>query len=79
MALVTPKLTMKETIAVLETSPKSLSPMRGTTVRSRPTIIPTNTLMSTRSENWPRFSRSPRRIGLVFASIAKAAQVQDRG
>src|SRR5579863_7930693 len=56
MALVTPKLTMKETMAVLETRPNSFSPINGTTVLSKPTIIPTNMLIKTRSENWPMFS-----------------------
>jgi hypothetical protein len=53
-ALVTPRLTMKETIAVLETRPNSLSPINGTTVLSNPTIIPTNTLISTRKGELPK-------------------------
>ena len=39
-ALVTPKLTMNETIAVFDARPNSRSPMSGTTVRSRPTMAP---------------------------------------
>src|SRR5581483_2392035 len=70
MAFVTPKLTMKETMAVLETSPNSFSPINGTTVLSRPTIIPTNTLIRTRSENWPTFSRRPNFISPCSSSIA---------
>src|SRR4029453_19279440 len=31
--------------------------------RSRPTIAPTNALMTTSSANWGRFSRRPRRTG----------------
>jgi hypothetical protein len=58
---------MKETMAVLETSPNSFSPISGTTVLSNPTIIPTKTLMRTRMENCPRFSRRPKRI-LPFPS-----------
>ena len=50
-ALVTPKLTMNETIAVFDARPNSRSPMSGTTVRSRPTMAPTKALISTRSEN----------------------------
>src|SRR5574341_513410 len=61
-ALTTPKLTMKETMPVLEVRPNSRSPMRGTTVRSRPTMAPTKALISTRSENWPRFSCRPNRM-----------------
>src|SRR4030095_8330769 len=83
MALVTPKLTMKETIAVFEVKPNSFSPMRGTTVRSSPTIIPTKTLMTTRRENWLKFSRSPRRtawlssaMGIHTARLCRKAHIQ---
>src|SRR5437879_10678137 len=61
IALVTPKLTMKETMAVFETKPNSFSPISGTTVLSSPTIIPTKALITINSENWPRFSQIPRR------------------
>lgn len=69
MAFVTPKLTMKETMAVLETSPNSFSPISGTTVLSNPTIIPTKTLMRTSRENCPRFSWRPNRIVPFLSSM----------
>jgi hypothetical protein len=64
---------MKETMAVLDTRPNSFSPINGTTVLSKPTIIPTNMLIKTRSENWPMFSRRPNLISLdvLRASVAE--------
>src|SRR5438046_9667336 len=56
MAFVTPKLMMKETMAVLETSTNSFSPISGTTVLYSPTIIPTNPLISTLSEHYITFT-----------------------
>src|SRR5215203_5176086 len=60
-ALISPKVTMNEKMAVLKTSPNSSDPTSGTTVRSRPTIPPTKAFTSTSSENCPRFSLSPSR------------------
>ena len=53
---------MNEKMAVLRTSPNSWEPMRGTTVRSRPTIPPTKAFTRTSSENCCQFSLSPRRM-----------------
>jgi len=58
-ALVTPKLTMNDVIAVFEASPNSCSPSSGKTVRSSPTIAPTNAFRPTSSANCGRFARSP--------------------
>src|SRR5262249_1795238 len=60
-ALVKPKVTMNETIAVFDARPTSRWPISGTTARSSPTIAPTKALISTRSENWPRFALRPSR------------------
>ncbi len=68
-ALTTPKLIMKETMAVFDASPNSCSPIRGTTVRSRPTMEPTNAVIRTRSENWGKFSHRPKRISGAFRVI----------
>ena len=65
-ALVTPKLTMNEVMAVFEVSPNSCSPRSGSTVRSSPTIAPTKALRRTRSENCGRFSRRPSRTSLTL-------------
>src|ERR1019366_1871076 len=54
-----PKLTMKETTIVVEAILNSSEPIRGTTVRSSPTMPPTNALMRTSSENCRQFSRKP--------------------
>src|SRR5947208_816545 len=62
IALVTPKLTMKDVMAVFELRPNSCSPRSGSTVRSRPTMAPTKELRTTSSANCGRFSRSPSRI-----------------
>ena len=61
IALVTPKLTMNDVMAVFELRPNSCSPRSGSTVRSRPTMAPTKALRTTSSENCGRFSRSPSR------------------
>ncbi len=52
---------MNEKIAVLRTSPNSCEPTRGTTVRSRPTIPPTEALTRIKRANCPRFSFRPSR------------------
>jgi hypothetical protein len=62
-ALTRPKLTMNERIALLEAMPNSRSAISGNTVRSSPTIPPTNALTSTSRVNWPRFSVRPRAMG----------------
>ena len=58
-AFTSPKVMMKEKIAVFRTSPNSCDPTSGTTVRSRPTMPPTKALTSTRSANCRQFSLSP--------------------
>jgi hypothetical protein len=68
-ALTRPKLTMKERIALLEAMPNSRSAMRGSTVRSNPTMPPTNALTTTSSENCPRFCVRPKTIELCFSTL----------
>src|SRR6266498_4448574 len=60
-ALTIPKLTIKESVSDFEVSPKSDSAMRGTTVRSRPTIAPTNALTITSRVNCCQFASKPSR------------------
>src|SRR3989442_144786 len=62
-ALTMPKLTRKERTTVFETSPKSAWAMSGTTVRSSPTIAPTNALTTTSSANWRQLAPRPSRMG----------------
>src|SRR5690348_10729731 len=59
-ALTTPKLAMKETTKVVEAILNSSEPISGTTVRSRPTMPPTNALIRTSRENCGQLARSPR-------------------
>ena len=56
-----PKATTNVRMAVFELSPKSSSPISGSTVRSRPTIAPTSALIATSNVNWPAFARRPSR------------------
>src|SRR5579859_873639 len=58
-ALMTPNEMMKDTTSVVDSSLNSSAPIKGTTVRSSPTMPPTNALMRTRSENCCQFSRRP--------------------
>src|SRR6266508_2214047 len=58
-ALTTPKVAMKESAALLLARPNSTCASRGSTVRSRPTIAPTNALTSTNSQNWRQLARRP--------------------
>ena len=60
--MTTPKLTMNETTTVVEAILNCSDPIRGTTVRSNPTMPPTKALMRIRRENWRQFSRRPRRM-----------------
>src|SRR5438132_6746023 len=62
-ALTVPKLRRKERTTVFETSPKSAWAMSGTTVRSSPTIAPTNALTTTSSVNWRQLALRPSRMG----------------
>src|SRR5438132_6110254 len=62
-ALTMPKLTRKERTTVFETSPKSAWAISGRTVRSSPTIAPTNALTTTSSANWRQLAPSPSRMG----------------
>src|SRR5262249_52597504 len=59
-ALMTPKLTMKETTNVVEAILNSSEPISGTTVRSRPTMPPTKALIRTSRENCGQLARRPR-------------------
>ena len=69
-AFATPNATTKERIAAREASPKSSSPTRGRTLRSRPTIAPTSAFTPTRSENCAALARSPSRIEVMRVSDA---------
>jgi hypothetical protein len=74
----TPKLTMKETMSVVDAMPNSSDPMSGTTVLSIPTMPPTNALISMSSPNCPMFAPRPRRTSgplarWLAASFAPAA------
>src|SRR2546428_10496961 len=62
-AFTTPKLMRKERTTVFETRPKSAWAMSGTTVRSSPTIAPTNALTTTSSANWRQLAPRPSRMG----------------
>src|SRR6266545_6908845 len=77
-ALTTPKLTRKERTTVLETRPKSASAIRGTTVRSSPTIAPTKALTTTSSANWRQFAPRPSRIGGVGVVSGDGAAIGAR-
>src|SRR5688572_12190094 len=57
---------MNESAALFEARPNSRSPSKGSTLRSSPTIAPTNALTSTSSPNCRQFSRRPR-IGVTGA------------
>ena len=61
-AFVTPNVTMNERTAVREVRPKSCSASRGRTARSRPTMPPTNALMTTSSTNCRQLALRPRAI-----------------
>ena len=61
IALMTPKLTMKETMSVVDAMPNSSDPMSGTTVLSIPTMPPTNALISMSSPNCPMLALRPKR------------------
>jgi hypothetical protein len=72
-AFVTPKLMINEATTVVDVILNSSDPISGTTVRSSPTMPPTKALTNTSSENWGRFSRSPKRTGdcdLIFPESA---------
>src|SRR5437868_5087637 len=58
-ALTTPKVAMKQSTAVLLARPNSARASKGSTVRSMPTIAPTNALTSTNSQNWRQLARRP--------------------
>src|SRR6266508_6700198 len=58
-ALTIPKLTIKESVSDLEVRPKSACAMRGTTVRSSPTIAPTKALTKTSKVNCCQLARNP--------------------
>jgi hypothetical protein len=60
-----PKLTIKERVSDFDVSPKSDSAIRGTTVRSNPTIAPTNALTRTSKLNCFQFASNPSFRGLV--------------
>ena len=61
IALTTPKVTMNDTMTVVEAILNSLAPRSGTTVRSNPTMPPTNALVAISNANCGQFSRKPRR------------------
>jgi hypothetical protein len=60
-ALTVPNARTNDSVAVNAVIPKVLPASSGRTVRSWPIMPPTSALTPTRSANWPRFSRSPRR------------------
>ena len=61
-------------------TPNSSSASTGSTLRSSPTIAPTNALTRTSSENWPRFSRIPRRgRGALTPTVARRLARRRRG
>src|SRR6266545_1155315 len=64
-ALTIPKLTINERASDFEVSPKSASAMRGTTVRSKPTIAPTKALTMTSNVNCCQLARNPSFKGLA--------------
>ena len=64
-AFAAPNATTKARIATFEVRPKSCSPTRGRTLRSRPTIAPTSAFRPTRRLNCAAFARSPSRIWLT--------------
>src|SRR6185437_14379504 len=71
-ALITPKLTMKETMRVVDARWNSSDPISGTTVRSSPTMPPTKALITMSSANCCQFSFRPSLINelVVFADTA---------
>src|SRR6185437_15355855 len=62
-AFTMPKLTMKETTSVVEPILNSSAPISGTTVRSIPTIPPTNALIRSSNVNCGQFSFKPSLTG----------------
>src|SRR6058998_1812951 len=62
-AFTAPKVMRKERTTVFETRPKSASAISGRTVRSSPTIAPTNALTTTSSANWRQLAPRPSRMG----------------
>src|SRR6266508_460656 len=66
-ALTTPKLMMKLTTVVFSRRPNPSVPIKGTTVRSSPTIPPTQALISISSANCTMLARIPSRSGSVAA------------
>src|SRR5262249_39177524 len=58
-AFTTPKLMMNDAISVVDAMWNSSEPIRGTTVRSMPTMPPTNALIRTSNENCCQFSFRP--------------------
>src|SRR6516165_4911019 len=74
IALTVPKLMMNEVIATVEASWKVSLPINGTSVRSRPTMPPTNPLISTSSANCCQFSRSPSAMrGFAVGAVVAAS------
>ena len=61
-AFTMPNAAMNVSVAVNAVSPNSSVASSGRTVRSWPIIPPTSALTPTSSENWARFSRSPRAV-----------------
>ncbi len=77
-ALTMPKLTMNEVTAAAEASWNVSLPISGTSVRSSPTMPPTNALISTRSANCCQFSRSPSAMpASLIAPVLAASAIAD--
>src|SRR6266540_1986708 len=69
-ALTTPKLMMKLTTVVFSRRPNSRVPIKGTTVRSSPTMPPTQALISIKRANCAALARIPSRSGVEAPVVA---------
>ena len=72
-AFATPNATTKARIARSDVRPKSSSPTRGRTLRSRPTIAPTSAFRPTRRLNCAAFARSPSWIAVMRRLVFRPA------
>src|SRR5438552_971807 len=72
-AFTIPNVSRNERMLAREAMPNSCSARSGRMERSIPTMAPTNALITSSSENCPRFSRRPRRLAGAATAAALGA------
>src|SRR5438309_7596269 len=73
IALMSPKLTMKERMAARDASPNSRSASNGRITRSIPTVAPTKAFTATRSVNCSQLAPRPKRTEPELAGTSAPA------